>query len=492
MRKRSAFLTCLYLPLWLLVPPLFLAWLPFHLYRCFVQIVAWLFRRDLTTILTPSDARFSYDRIYSSPITSMVSTLEVEGDVDPNHIRNTWRTQVLEAKVGNRLLYPELGWTIKTFMGHPFWAKSRIVEDRVRFIPEDVTPEQLLELQISLTFQPFKEDEPLWEIIIVRRKYDPTVAPSSIVIFRFHHTMTDGNGVFHMFRKMALPHSTKLGKAETYTIPPAMNRSPARYLGMPYDFVATCREGSRSGCLVEDTKSWTSLGDNFTPSEAASHLRFHICEPIPFSRIRQVGAQHGVTGTAVMHSAILGAVRSSFFPEGTPHSATVMVETNLHPPWRKERPLGNNITKGNYTAPIGELDPLKRLLRTQEALTEMKKSTFPLTRAILFYTLASVPRRVLQEINKRQFGYQRIFIGNLAGPLEKPNFCGYLAKDVFNMTGFYVGYAGLGVVLITLGDSLRLGVFASKNLLPRAGQAEEITRAFVRELDDLQYANQLE
>lgn len=66
----------------------------------------------------------------------MVSTLEVEGDVDPNHIRNTWRTQVLEAKVGNRLLYPELGWTIKTFMGHPFWAKSRIVEDRVRFIPE--------------------------------------------------------------------------------------------------------------------------------------------------------------------------------------------------------------------------------------------------------------------------------------------------------------------------------------------------------------------
>lgn len=66
----------------------------------------------------------------------MVSTLEVEGEVDPNHIRETWRKQVLEAKVGNRLLYPELGWTIKTFMGHPFWAKSRIVEDRVRFIPE--------------------------------------------------------------------------------------------------------------------------------------------------------------------------------------------------------------------------------------------------------------------------------------------------------------------------------------------------------------------
>lgn len=73
------------------------------------------------------------------PVSTVVPSLELEGDVDPTHIRGTLKIQILEATEENdngKLLYPELGWTIKNFLGFPFWAKATIIDDPVRIISE--------------------------------------------------------------------------------------------------------------------------------------------------------------------------------------------------------------------------------------------------------------------------------------------------------------------------------------------------------------------
>ncbi|OXA63309.1 hypothetical protein Fcan01_00077 [Folsomia candida] len=365
-------------------------------------------------MLTPGDTRFSCDTIHTSPVCTIVTTLGLEGEVDPDHIRETLRTQILEATHENddgRLLYPELGWTIKNYLEFPFWTKATLLEDPVRLIPEDITHDQLIDLQAQLTFQPYKLNAPLWELVIGRRQNTSGV-PTSVVLFRFHHTISDGTGIFHLLSKMILPQTAELTKQVSRK---AGSLTPIRYLGMPYDFVQTCREGYKSGSLAPDKKgplgdprarqisgenlqiseyisisgpksgpppsnihekfspsnlqtsniddirramgdpdmprasrskedSWTHLSDTFSTCEAISHMRFHMSEPIPLQVIRKLGVRHGVSGTAVMHSAVLGALRSSFFPNNEELiPSTITVETTVNPPTERGRFLGNNV-----------------------------------------------------------------------------------------------------------------------------------------------------
>ncbi|XP_035702618.1 uncharacterized protein LOC118434044 [Folsomia candida] len=141
---------------------------------------------------------------------------------------------------------------------------------------------------------------------------------------------------------------------------------------------------------------------------------------------------------------------------------------------------------GVYTAPVGEVDARKRLIQTNEAFVAMKESTFCVTSTLISYVLASLPRPIVKLIQELHKGNEGIFIGNIVGPEEIPKFCGYLSKNVSLMYGFGAINSGLIFGLITFGGTMRICVFGNKNLLPRSGQAEEITRAFMRELDDLE------
>lgn len=157
-----------------------------------------------------------------------------------------------------------------------------------------------------------------------------------------------------------------------------------------------------------------------------------------------------------------------------------------------------------YAAPLGELDSRKRILRTQQALTEMKRSTYSVTVALIVQALASLPRPIVAQIYRNDSKEQKIFVGNLPGPEYLSNFCGYVAKNVTVRAGFYARYSGrlktkvfktlgkvryfllgLGVGLISFGGNLRFGVIANDHVLSKPGQAEEITRLLLAKLDNL-------
>lgn len=74
----------------------------------------------------------------------MLAGLELEGEVDPHLIRETFRTQILSARdEHDALLYPELGWTIKEFMGFPFWAEATIIENPVSVVKGDFISKEI-------------------------------------------------------------------------------------------------------------------------------------------------------------------------------------------------------------------------------------------------------------------------------------------------------------------------------------------------------------
>ncbi|XP_021953623.2 putative diacyglycerol O-acyltransferase MT3172 isoform X1 [Folsomia candida] len=463
--------------IWLFLPLIILAWLPFYLARCGVKILAMLLRRDLISMLAPIDGIFSHDEIHTCPLNAIIGSVELEGDVDLDLIRETMRTNVLEARTeSNKLLYPELGWTIEHWLGFPFWKEASLfLHDRIWLHPSNMRDHEVANFQTQLTFKPFKINQPLWEVVIVRK------ASSSIfeLMFRFHHSVSDGAGILHMLGKMRIPQ----GPDAVWEKPrKSEHLSLLRYLSMPYDYVKTRREVSRTVGLVRNEMRFD---DELSCSEAAARLRFHSSGSIPFSVIRKIGEKYNVGGVAVMHSAMLGAVRMSCFAKGGPIPATVAVETAILPPWERERPLGNHVTHGMYAAPLGELDSRKRILRTQQALTEMKRSTYSVTVALIVQALASLPRPIVAQIYRNDSKEQKIFVGNLPGPEYLSNFCGYVAKNVTVRAGFYARYSGLGVGLISFGGNLRFGVIANDHVLSKPGQAEEITRLFLAELGNL-------
>lgn len=114
-----------------------------------------------------------------------------------------------------------------------------------------MTHDELLNFKAQLVHQPYKQNGALWELLLVRRKNNSDEPPTTVVLIRFQHTLVDGVGSFHLLNKMVQPQNVQLTK-EISKKPG--NISPIWYLGMPYDFVETCRETSRSGCLAKDGK----------------------------------------------------------------------------------------------------------------------------------------------------------------------------------------------------------------------------------------------
>lgn len=94
-------------------------------------------RRDLISMLAPIDGIFSHDEIHTCPLNAIIGSVELEGDVDLDLIRETMRTNVLEARTeSNKLLYPELGWTIEHWLGFPFWKEASLfLHDRIWLHP---------------------------------------------------------------------------------------------------------------------------------------------------------------------------------------------------------------------------------------------------------------------------------------------------------------------------------------------------------------------
>ncbi|XP_035700822.1 uncharacterized protein LOC118433228 [Folsomia candida] len=262
-----------------------------------------------------------------------------------------------------------------------------------------------------------------------------------------------------------------------------------RILGAPYDIIQHGKKFVNDAWFIKDKEGWTQVDYNAHYSTIAARVRFHSSESIPFSVIRQVGGAHGVSGTAVLHSAMLGAVRRSYFPNGEESISRVTVQTPLLPLWgRGRRLLGNNITFGTYSAHVGERDVVKRLIETHEGLVAMKRSACPVAVSVHACSLGCLPRPGLRRFFRGRDQEEEIFVYNIPTPEEVDNFCGYKMKEVDMTVGSYAGNAGLAISFITAGGNLRIGVLGDENVLYGMDREKEMIQNFMEELEALKNA----
>ncbi|XP_035711764.1 uncharacterized protein LOC118437083 [Folsomia candida] len=426
-------------------------------------------------MLAPKDAFFSSDRIHTCTRNSLVVSIELKGQIDPNHIRKLLNTKILQSRDQNgNLLYPEIGWSMRHWLGFPFWSQASLIEDNVRVSSEDV---DLKQLQAQLAVQEYRENAPLWELVL----------HTNCVLLRWHHSLSDGYGMLLLHEELRT-----LGTAKKLrpVVPSrkSIGTSFLPYLALPYDLIKLFVELLLTEWFPLDKKSWTKFNAKSSPLETSARLCSHTSEAIPFSVIRKLGVKFGVNGTAVLHSAILGGLRTFFLANGRNIPSSVAVETPIPESVERKRRLGNNVTLRCYSAPLGSLDAQTRLRLVHSGILSMKRSTFPLAMTLAVAALGHLPRTLLRFTFAANDKRQRIFISNLAGFEEATDFCGHQVENISMAAGIYVGNAGIGITLISSGGELRVTVLADRNILHDDLCALRVTENFMAELDLLRAA----
>ncbi|XP_035711158.1 uncharacterized protein LOC110854517 isoform X2 [Folsomia candida] len=441
-------------------------------------------------MLAPLDGMFAADEMYICPRNTVVGCMVLEGITNSDLIWEMLRKNILEArceKDPGQLMYPELRRTITHWLGYPFWTESELPYGGIRTHEKELSLEELHKFQAQLTFLPYRKNAPLWELVVIKRIMDGP--NTSAVLFRFHHALADGPAMLSLLRKMTSLQTPKICKQVVPAPTKGTGYEALRILGAPYDIINQEKVLGKNDWLIKDKQGWTQCDFNAHYSTVAARLRFHSSESIPFSIIRQVGGAHGMSGTAVLHSAMLGAVRKSYFPNEAKSISRVTVQTpQLSVLGKGRRLLGNNVTFGWYSAHMGELNVVKRLLETHEGLLAMKRSACPVALAVFVRALGSLPRPGIRKFFQGRHQDEKIFVYNIPAPGEVDNFCGYNIKHIEMTVGSYAGNAGLAITFITAGGNLRIGVLGDENVLYGKDQAKEIILNFMEELEALKNA----
>ncbi|OXA38713.1 uncharacterized protein LOC110861701 [Folsomia candida] len=444
-------------------------------------------------MLIALDGMFAADEMYVAPRNTVVGCMVLDGFANLDLIQKMLRKNILEArceKEPGTLMYPELRRTITHWLGYPFWIESELPYGGIRTYDKELSLEELRNFQAQLTFQPYRKNVPLWEVVIIKKISDQP--NTSAILFRFHHALADGPAMLSLLREMTSSQNPTNPKQLVSVERRRTGFEALRVLRAPYDIIMQEKVLGKNDWLIKDKQNWTQCDFSSHYSTIAARLRFHSSESIPFSVIRHVGGAHGVSGTAVLHSAMLGAVRRSYFPNGEESISRVTVQTpQLSILGKGRRLLGNNVTFGWYSAHMGELNVVKRLHETQEGLLAMKKSACPVALAVFVRALGSLPRPGIRKFFQGKRQDEKIFVYNIPAPGDVDNFCGYNIKHIDMTVGSYAGNAGLAISFITAGGNLRIGVLGDENVLYGKDQAKEIISNFMEELEDLKNATPL-
>lgn len=214
--------------------------------------------------------------------------------------------------------------------------------------------EQVLN-KLSLT--PFSKDKPLIEVIILP-KYTPHPAKNAglspdgtyfVAIVRVHHALADGFSLFKIgqnlstdmdpdqFQNIPVHDYTKQGQLKSYSIFGKFLKNFNIFFKLVYEitellirdtlFASKSSVWPKDSHKFEDRRSfsWETTMKTTTPIDSATkrshllnekrlrNLKSATGRPFNISDINEIKKLHGVSGTAVLFSALIGTVRKTLF-----------------------------------------------------------------------------------------------------------------------------------------------------------------------------------
>jgi len=288
-----------FLSLWLGLVLIFILFLasPIFLYRYLLTVLAAAFRPDLGLMLSPQSRLFGHP---SNPATNMSIQFRLSGKLNATPLVNRIREQciTLKDKSSGKFVFPEFQQYYTTWLGYAFWKNEENFQINAHFRHLVLKENKEVEPEFKRVLEsPFPPHLSPWEITFVETKEDPN---RHYIWFKFHHGLADG---FSIFKAL-------MGAADSEV------HQLRRTAGEDSEVSWTTKVlgGINSLCAIPEMIRLGRGGWDAQGLTGLHHTTF--TEAIALSLIKQLSQKFGVSVSAILISAVTGAIRKRLLTDG--------------------------------------------------------------------------------------------------------------------------------------------------------------------------------
>ena len=369
--------------------------------------------------------------------------------------------------------------------------------------PGRASEKRALERFVSeLASSPLDPTKPLWQFHLVERYQG-----GSAVVARIHHCYADGIALVQVLlsltdtsresssasrldkawlKEQAAPVARRVGAMERYL--KLGGKALGQGMAMMQDPSLATLLAKEGGDIARELVHALSLPDD-PPSLLRGQLgvskRVAWAEPLDLEEVKAVGRACGCTVNDVLMAAAAGALRGYMRERGEAlegMSLRATVPVNLRP-LEHARKLGNHFGLVFLDLPVGEDNPLRRLQRVAECMSQLKASRQAIVAYGLLAALGIAPQPV-QEVALELFSRKASAVAtNVPGPQQPLYMAGCTLRDIM----FWVpqtGSIGLGLSILSYCGKVHFGLIADARLIP---DPDAVVRRFGAEFEKLLY-----
>jgi WS/DGAT/MGAT family acyltransferase len=208
-------------------------------------------------------------------------------------------------------------------------------------------------------------------------------------------------------------------------------------------------------------------------------------EPIDLEEVKAVGRACDCTVNDVLMAAAAGALRDYMIERGDDVDGMTLratVPVNLRP-LEHARKLGNHFGLVFLDLPVGEGNPVRRLLQVAGCMNQLKGSRQAVVAYGLLAAIGMAPQ-ALQELALELFSRKASSVAtNVPGPPQPLYMAGCRLREMM----FWVpqtGSIGVGLSIMSYNGRVHFGLVADAKLIP---DPDAVTRRFGAEFEKLLY-----
>ena len=375
-------------------------------------------------------------------------------------------------------------------------------------LPGKADKAELEEYVSDLASTALDKSRPLWQF-----HYVENYVAGPVVVIRIHHCYADGIALVQVF--FALTDASPQPR-EAVTDQTAWKRQRAKESTIFQRLMEPARDGVDFALQVS-SRLWDELAQIIQHPEKANALlgelgelarelstalmlpddprtmfkgklsvrkRVAWADPIPLEEVKVLSKALSCTVNDVLIAAVTGAFRNYMLAEGElPDSRTEIratVPVNLRP-LEHAKELGNHFGLVFLSLPIGVANPLERVYKVNERMSELKASKQAAVAFGLLSVLGMGPHALQKPALELLSEKATAVLTNVPGPKEPLFLAGGRVQDMM----FWVpqtGGVGLGVSILSYGGQVYFGLIVDRKLVPHPAR---IIEQFQPELEKL-------
>ena len=392
------------------------------------------------------------------------SILLFEGPVDIERLIST-----IEHRLPN---YPRFTQKVGTRFGLPYWVEDQHFDIRkhieLESFDHEVTREELQSYMATMARVPLDSSRPLWHMHVIDR-----VQGGHAIIFRVHHSITDGLGLVHVLNHLTDDSDTQ-GKTPSKVGHPLIAQpTPPSVCSYVNKAMRWLKIGFHVGRLsVQPSDERTQL-----KAPMSGEKKLVWLPPMAMDQVRATSKRVGVTINDLWVGAVSGALRRYLAERGERvdnKALRAAVTFNLREKSNAYQ-LGNEFGLVAVDLPTNHDDPNVRLSESSRRMTAVKRSQQPRATMVFLSIVAFLPA-LLQRFALNLFTSKgSAVLTNIEGPSRARYLAGSRLSDLICWVP-QTGKIGIGLSFISYAGQIQMALFVDTKLVDDPDRLMELTR----------------